>query len=109
MAPPILDLIRREDLVLSTISILEIVIKARIGKLNLSEDLLERALHDLEIEVLPYTEAHARELYTLPVVKGHGDPFDRALIATAMAEGIPAVSTDSAFPLYRVFGLKVIA
>ncbi|MEQ8847116.1 PIN domain-containing protein [Botrimarina sp.] len=32
----------------------------------------------------------------------HGDPFDRLLIAQAMAEGLPIVSRDKAFDAYGV-------
>jgi len=36
----------------------------------------------------------------------HGDPFDRELIAQALAEDMPIVSSDRAFERYR--GLRII-
>ena len=37
----------------------------------------------------------------------HRDPFDRMLIANALAEGIPIVTRDREFSAYR--GLNVIS
>jgi PIN domain nuclease of toxin-antitoxin system len=105
------------ELLLSTISIIEIAIKAGIGKLDFPEDMLVRAMDDLDLTVLPHTAAHARKLYALPAVayeaenrkpKEHGDPFDRALIAAALAEDIPIVTSDAVFKKYKRFGLDVI-
>jgi PIN domain nuclease of toxin-antitoxin system len=36
----------------------------------------------------------------------HADPFDRQLIAQALAEKIPIVTCDASFNLYQ--GLKII-
>jgi PIN domain nuclease of toxin-antitoxin system len=47
------------------------------------------------------------ELYTLP--PHHRDPFDRILIAQAMAEGLALVTIDSEMPLYASARLRVIS
>jgi PIN domain nuclease of toxin-antitoxin system len=44
------------------------------------------------------------KLFGLP--QHHRDPFDRMLIATALAEDIPVVTSDRRFKDYR--GLRVI-
>lgn len=89
---------------LSAISLAEIAIKAAIGKLRLSATIARQAVQDLDIRVLPYTSEHAFRLFDLPL--HHSDPFDRQIIAQALFEKIPVVSSDEKFHLYR--GLKVI-
>jgi PIN domain nuclease of toxin-antitoxin system len=46
-------------------------------------------------------------LLSLPSV--HRDPFDRALIAQAMVEGLALLTTDSIIPRYATFAFRVIA
>ncbi len=89
---------------LSTISLAEIAIKANLGKLRLSAASVRQAIEDLGVRVLPYTAEHALQLFNLP--PHHGDPFDRQIIAQALAEKIPVVTPDEKFRLYQ--GLKVI-
>jgi PIN domain nuclease of toxin-antitoxin system len=89
---------------LSTISLAEIAIKAALGKLRLSAATVRQALQDLDIQTLPYTAEHAFQLFGLPL--HHGDPFDRQIIAQALSEKIPIVTSDGKFGLYE--GLKVI-
>lgn len=52
------------------------------------------------IDVLPITVQHAIGVSTLPL--HHRDPFDRLLIAQALAEGIPLVTADEALGAYAV-------
>jgi PIN domain nuclease of toxin-antitoxin system len=89
---------------LSAISLAEIAIKAALGKLRLSAPIVRQAIQDLDIRVLPYTAEHAWHLFELPL--HHGDPFDRQIIAQALSEKIPVVSSDEKFHLYK--GLKVV-
>ncbi|HEY9786358.1 MAG TPA: type II toxin-antitoxin system VapC family toxin [Candidatus Obscuribacterales bacterium] len=88
----------------STISLSEIAIKQARGKLAFSKEDVLKGLSDLQLRVLPYSAEHALALFDLPSV--HGDPFDRQIIAQALAENIPVVTADRQFRLYR--GLKVI-
>jgi PIN domain nuclease of toxin-antitoxin system len=89
---------------ISAISLSEIAIKSSRGKLTLGQDDLYAAITALQLRVLPYTAEHAFRLFDLPL--HHGDPFDRQIIAQALAESIPVVTSDETFRLYR--GLKVI-
>jgi PIN domain nuclease of toxin-antitoxin system len=89
---------------LSSISLGEIAIKAALGKLRLSAAIARQAIQDLDIRILPYTAEHAFELFDLPC--HHGDPFDRQIIAQALSEKIPVVTSDEKFSLYK--GLKLI-
>ena len=89
---------------LSAVSLVEIAIKASLGKLRISDAAARQAVEDLDIRVLPYTAAHAFQLFNLPL--HHGDPFDRQIIAQALSEKIPVVSPDEKFGLYA--GLKIV-
>lgn len=89
---------------LSAISLAEIAIKAALGKLKLSAATARQAVQDLDLRILPYTAEHAFQLFDLP--RHHGDPFDRQIIAQALLEKIPIVTSDEKFSLYK--GLKVI-
>jgi PIN domain nuclease of toxin-antitoxin system len=89
---------------LSSVSLAEIAIKAGLGKLKLSATIVRQAIRDLDIRVLPYSAEHAYHLFDLP--RHHGDPFDRQIIAQALSEEIPVVTTDEKFALYK--GIKII-
>jgi PIN domain nuclease of toxin-antitoxin system len=89
---------------LSTISLAEIAIKTALGKLQISSGTVREAAQELDIRVLPYSADHAFPLFDLP--RHHGDPFDRQIIGQALAEGIPVVTPDEMFRLYK--GLRVI-
>lgn len=89
---------------ISTISLAEIAIKHVRGQLHLNKDDVLAAMADQNLGVLPWTADHAYRLFTLS--PQHGDPFDRQLIAQALAEDIPIVTPDPLFRRYH--GLKVI-
>src|SRR5579859_2003758 len=89
---------------LSAISLSEIAIKQALGKLGFSADDVRIGIADLKLRVLPYTGDHAYQLFTLP--QHHGDPFDRQIIAQALAEDIPVVTSDEMFRLYK--GVQVV-
>lgn len=89
---------------ISIISLSEIAIKASRGKLTLHKEDLAQGIADLRLRVLPYTAGHAYALFDLPL--HHADPFDRQIIAQALAENIPLVTSDHTFGLYE--GLKIL-
>ncbi len=89
---------------LSAISLSEIAIKRALGKLRLSADVARQAVADLSIRILPYTADHAFQLFDLPL--HHADPFDRQIIAQAVCEKIPILTSDEKFGLYK--GLRLI-
>lgn len=84
-------------------SIWELSIKVGLGKLSLSTAFrpwVEAAIVDLGLGVLPVTIEYADVQSRLP--HHHGDPFDRLLIAQALADGIAVVSADAVFDRYGV-------
>jgi PIN domain nuclease of toxin-antitoxin system len=89
---------------LSALSLSEIAIKSRRGKLEIPKADVEKTLADLDIRVLPYTREHAMKLFGLPW--HHTDPFDRQILAQALAEDIPIVTSDEVFGRYE--GVRVI-
>ncbi|MBW8743934.1 MAG: type II toxin-antitoxin system VapC family toxin [Sphingomonas sp.] len=78
----------------SPASIWEIAIKSSLGKADFAVEagLFRRELLDSGYEELPITSAHAAGVATLPDI--HRDPFDRMLIAQAIAEGVVLLTTD---------------
>ena len=100
----IIDDVEATTLEVSALSLVEIAIKHNSRKLDASEHVVRTTLDDLDAHVLPYTAAHAFRNFLLPL--HHKDPFDRMLIAQALAEDIPIVTPDESFRKYK--GLKVI-
>ena len=88
---------------LSPISLLEIALKYRLGKLPLPEpfgSMLPADLAAEDIHLLPLEPQHIEPLTTLPLY--HKDPFDRLLASTALVEKLVLVSVDSAFDAYEI-------
>ena len=91
------------DILISPASYWEIAIKVSHKKLDLFatfDDFMRRGIAGNDFEILPIEPKHAAIVATLPL--HHKDPFDRLLIAQALAEAIPLVSTDSAIDPYSV-------
>lgn len=84
------------DVYVSVVSIWEIAIKARLGKLALVGRLdasFEVELAREGFSVLGLDVAHAVEVYRLPWE--HRDPFDRLLIAQCRCEDLRPVTPDA--------------
>jgi PIN domain nuclease of toxin-antitoxin system len=92
------------EALISAVSIMEVAIKNATGKSTIGEPQIREAIRDLRLRVLPFDARHAYKLFTLSL--HHRDPFDRMIIATALAENIPLVGADREFKKYK--GLKVI-
>lgn len=106
--PRTLDLLAdtANDVLLSDVSILEVVIKNAIGKLPLPRPpsmlipVLARKHH---FDILPLSTADIFRLESLPLL--HRDPFDRLLVAQALSNGLTLVSPD---PLVRQYKARVL-
>ncbi len=88
------------DLLFSAASIWEIAIKDAFGRADFHCDpvLLRRGLLDNGYQELPVTSAHAVAVGRLPPI--HKDPFDRMLVAQAVAEGITLLTADARLASY---------
>ncbi|MCU0427794.1 MAG: type II toxin-antitoxin system VapC family toxin [Candidatus Kapabacteria bacterium] len=79
----------------------EMAIKVSIGKLQLEKSVMKIVQQYEEIvQFLPIEAHHLAAVETLPLY--HRDPFDRIIIAQAITENIPVVSSDAAFDGYGV-------
>lgn len=89
----------RNEVLVSAASVWEVEIKRAKGTLKAPDDLLEQ-LAGAGFSPLAIDPAHARDAARLP--RRHEDPFDRMLIAQALAEGATLVSSDAAISRYQV-------
>ncbi|WP_019989874.1 type II toxin-antitoxin system VapC family toxin [Rudanella lutea] len=107
MIIPAVQTILQENVILvSEVSLLEIAIKQKIGRLPglaLSTDALADQLQSDGFHLLPIDRKHITAYDRIPLYGQHRDPFDRLLLATALVEGTPLISADEHFPLYSPF------
>jgi PIN domain nuclease of toxin-antitoxin system len=80
------------DVLISVVSLWEIVVKRRIGKLEADIGQIEQALGRDEFVRLSITPGHLAALALLP--DHHRDPFDHLLIAQAIVEDAVFISDD---------------
>ena len=78
----------------SAASLWEIAIKRGLGRVDFRVDtlVLRRTMLENGYIELPITGAHAVAAGKLPPI--HRDPFDRMLVAQAIIEGIPLMTSD---------------
>ncbi|MCL2597728.1 MAG: PIN domain-containing protein [Paludibacter sp.] len=62
----------------------------------------------MNIEIKPFTKQHVITYADLYPVTNHKDPNDHMIIAQAISDKIPIISSDTKFPLYENQGLKLI-
>ena len=91
------------DVAVSAVSVFEIAVKVRLGTLSLDAELagdVAAAIRDQAFVGLDVTPAHAQRAGAMPGV--HRDPFDRLLIAQALAEDLVLVSGEGVFDAFGV-------
>jgi len=96
----------RNELLLSSVTLWEIIVKLQAGKLKLdaSAEYFQAHMDRLGIrQVLPITPVHVYAVLKLPPL--HKDPFDRLLVAQASVEGLPLVSAED---LLRRYAIRVL-
>lgn len=93
----------KNQLILSVVSIWEMVIKIQIGKLQFTKSLAEMVAGQQktnQLVLLPIRLEHALAVESLPLY--HKDPFERLLIAQANVENMIILSRDTQFTSYEV-------
>lgn len=83
------------QLYLRIASVWEMQIKVTTGKLSFQQplsDIIENQKNGNGLSILPVNLPHIWQLATLP--SHHNDPFDRMLVAQAMAEKMALVTTN---------------
>lgn len=83
----------------SAISVWEVVIKRALGRLDAPDDLVAE-VRRARFEPLAVTLEHAEGLAHLP--DHHSDPFDRMLVTQARMERLVLVTRDAAIRRYDV-------
>jgi PIN domain nuclease of toxin-antitoxin system len=94
---------RNNDVYVSSLAIVEMALKVRLGKLKIQvpfDQLIATVRGRNDVQELPLTFAHARELFSLPL--HHRDAFDRMLIAQALVENMTLATADAAIAAYNV-------
>lgn len=94
---------------LSVICYWEVVVKSSKGTLDVGDPRRwwADALDGFGARALPVRPEHATALCDLPPI--HRDPFDRMLIAQAIAADLTLVTTDRTIPLYASGKLRVLS
>lgn len=80
------------DILVSVVSLWEIAIKIRIGKLDADLNEITDAIPAEGFTLLPITPKHLKVLMGLPI--HHRDPFDHLLMAQAVSEQASFLSGD---------------
>jgi len=98
---------------LSSESVKEIMHLLQSGKITVkqwktAEDVIDFISDEMSIEIKYPREEHLRTLAKMPLFSDHRDPSDRFIIAQAITEKIPLVSSDKKFFLYKNHGLNFI-
>ncbi len=87
-----------EQIYVSAASIWEIAIKARLGKIEVDPKALVEAISGSGFFELPVRGTHAAGVAELPLL--HSDPFDRLLLAQAIAEPLKLLTADPVLAQY---------
>jgi PIN domain nuclease of toxin-antitoxin system len=104
LRPEVLDLLSEptNEVYLSVASVWELVIKHSLGKLVLPlppERYVPERMGRLGQLTLPIEQRHVLRVAGLP--PHHKDPFDRVLVAQAMADDLTIVTADRAMTMYE--------
>lgn len=86
------------EIYVSSASIWEAAIKAKLGKLDVDVEALVSSIAESGFLELPVTAKHAAAVARLPDL--HSDPFDRLLIAQAISEPLRFLTADDALSRY---------
>lgn len=91
---------RENELLFSPVNLWEITIKRALGRddFRVEPRLLRRGLLDNGYAQLAITSEHVMALDLLPPI--HKDPFDRILVAQAIAEGVTLLTADTLVARY---------
>ena len=97
-------LMTAQSLYLSIVSLWEIAIKMKIGKLQIHCSMaeLQEACREQGIDILPIRIHALDETLKLQLREDHKDPFDRLILATALTEHMTLLTSDQKMKGYGV-------
>jgi len=67
-----------------------------------------RAIDAMRIEIKPFTQHHVMTYASMTFASNHKDPNDHMIIAQAISDKIPLISSDTEFQFYEEQKLKFI-
>jgi PIN domain nuclease of toxin-antitoxin system len=90
----------------------ELVYLLQSGKIKLkqcksAEDVID-FIAEMNVDIKYPKKEHLRTLARLPLFPDHKDPADRVIIAQAITEKVPLVSSDRKFHNYKKYGLNFV-
>lgn len=93
------------EIYVSAASIWEIAIKVRLGKIDADSTRMVEAIGESGFLELPVSARHAAGVEQLALL--HTDPFDRLLIAQALAEPLRLVTADGQLEQYSDLVIRI--
>jgi PIN domain nuclease of toxin-antitoxin system len=96
----------------SSVAVKELLLLFRIGKLRgkrfkTETDILD-GLEETGIEIRYFNQSHFARYVKLRIIDSHKDMNDHAIIAQAISDKIPLISSDHAFKNYVSQGLNFV-
>lgn len=100
----------------SSVCFAELVHLIQIGKVQIdgcrdirrAANMALQKLEELDVNMVATTENHIKTLVELPLYDDHRDPNDRLIIAQAISDQIPLISSYRKFSRYERYGLDFI-
>lgn len=93
----------KNNIYVSQISLFEIAIKQKIGKLpelDLPMNELVGLIERDDFNIMTLQNKHIEAYSQIPLLTNHRDPFDRLLLSTALSEKMAIISADENFKFY---------
>ncbi len=97
-------ILENNEIFISQVSLFEIAIKQKIGKMPELALTTEKLIERFEIDgfkILSINNQHIAHYHNVPLLEEHKDPFDKLIIATALCENMPIISADAKFTFYK--------
>lgn len=98
-------MMQADSIHVSSVSIWEIAIKSRLGKIQADPQLMIEKIKGSGFLELAVLYVHALEVAKMPL--HHADPFDRLLVAQAIQENLSLLTTDARLPQYSSLVIQV--
>lgn len=87
---------------------LQQVNKIEVKRWKSAKDIIDVIVEELGFGIKPSEVEHLRTLAGLPLFPDHKDPTDRIIVAQAITEKTPLISSDRKFHNYIKYGLDFI-
>lgn len=99
----------------SSVCVAEFVHLCQIGKIPISKgspisspEGITQWIEALGIDIMPLKKEHVKAMSVLSLQGDHRDPNDRLIIAQAISDRVPLISSDRKFSRYAKYGLDFI-